>query len=136
MTEGTTDGVVTFDVEKALATARETVGEEAVLICVAYDESAFTTVHVDERFDALYPGAGARREHFGEIHSYVHLDFIERELFTELFLQPGRVKAFVTYMNALIAIRIVTGGEGLFLGIAPGTETTELVERVESVLRE
>lgn len=136
MTEGTTDGVVTFDVEAALATARETVGADAVLICVAYDETEFTTVHVDERIDALYPDEGTRTEHFGEIHSYVHLDFTERELFKELFVQPGRVKAFVTYMDAFIAIRIVTGEEGLFLGIAPGTEITELVERLESVLRE
>ena len=136
MTKGTADSVVTFDVEEPLATAREAVGEDAVLICVAYDESMFTTIHVDERLDALYPDEGARAEHFGEIHSYVHLDFTERELFKELFIQPGRVKAFVTYMNAFIAVRIVTGKEGLFLGIAPGTEITELVERVESVLRE
>lgn len=135
--EDTTDAgdVVGFDVDASLAAAREAVGDDAVLLCVVYDDSRFRTVYVDDRVDALYPSREERTEHFGQIHSYVHLDFTERELFEELFLQPDGVRAFVTYMGTVIAVRAVSEREGLFLALAPSSPVTELVDAVEDVLR-
>ncbi|MFQ3319394.1 MAG: hypothetical protein ACI8UR_000046 [Natronomonas sp.] len=136
MAEDEGDWVVSFGAERALDVARETVDDDALLLCVVYDETEFRTMYVDERVDALYPDEDARIEHFGQIHSYVHLDFTERELFDELFLDPDGVRAFVTYMGTNIAIRVVTETEGVFLTVAPGTAVTPLVDAVEDVVTE
>lgn len=126
---------VGFDVDAVLAAAKEAVGDDRVLLCVAFDDADFRTVYVDERVDALYADDEQRREHFGQIHSYVHLDFTERDLFEDLFLQPDGIRAFVTYMGTLIAVRVVTETEGIFISLAPGTPVTELVDAVEAVIR-
>lgn len=128
------DDIVGFDADASLAAARGAVGEGRVLICVAYDDTDFRTVYVDERIDAMYPDEGERRTHFGQIHSYVHLDFTEQDLFEDLFLEPDGTRAFVTYMGNLIAVRVVTETEGLFLALAPGSPVTELVDAVEDAL--
>lgn len=127
--------VVDFDVDAVLATAREAVGERRLLVCVVYDVNDFGTVYVDDRIDALYEDENARTEHFGEIHSYVHLDFTEGKLFEELFLEPDGVRAFVTYMGNLVAVRIVADEQGVFLAVPPGTPVTDLVDAVEAVLQ-
>ena len=126
--------VVDFDEEEALAAAREAVGDAAVLVCVVYDASDFRTVYVDDRIDSTYESERARAEHFGQIHSYVHLDFTEGELFRELFREPDGVRAFATYMNSHVAVRVVTDKQGVFLSVAPDAPVTDLVNAVEGVL--
>lgn len=127
--------VVDFDAEAALSTANRAIGDENVFSCVVYDDTEFRTVYVDERVDDLYADVGDREEHFGEIHSYVHLDFSEQALFEELFRDPAGVRAFVTYMGTLIAVRVVHDRQGLFLSVAPTSPVTKLVTAVESDVR-
>lgn len=126
--------VVDFDSDAVLAAANETVGEEAVLICVVYDVTDFRTVYVDERVNAMYGEETDRAEHFGKIHAYVHLDFTEGELFGELFLEPNGIRAFVTYMGNVIAVRVVTDKQGVFLVMSPETPVTDLVNAVEDAM--
>lgn len=126
--------VVDFDADAVLAAANETVGEEAVLICVVYDVADFRTVYVDERVNAMYGGKTDREKHFGQIHAYVHLDFTEGELFGELFLDPDGIRAFVTYMGNVIAVRVVTDKQGVFLVVSPETPVTDLVNAVEDAM--
>jgi hypothetical protein len=127
--------VVEFDAEAALAAANEAIGSEKVFSCVVYDAESFRTAYVDDRLDELYADTDGRREHFDEIHSYVHLDFTEQELFEELFRDPEGVRAFVTYMGSLIAVRIVTDKQGVFFSVAPDAPVTKLVSAVETELR-
>jgi len=126
--------VVGFDAEAVLSAAREAVGEDAVLICVVYDAEAFRTVYVDDRVDGMYEDETARTEHFGQIHAYVHLDFTEQELFRELFIDPDGIRAFVTYMGSLVAVRVVAEKRGVFLGVAPEAPVTPLVDAVEDLM--
>jgi hypothetical protein len=123
--------VVDFDAEAVLSAARDAVGDEAVYVCVVYDAADFRTVYVDDRVDELYDDADERADHFGQIHSYVHLDFTEQQLFNELFRQPDGVRAFVTYLDSLVAVRVVSGGQGVFLSVAPDAPVTDLVNAVE-----
>lgn len=126
---------VDFDPEAALAAARSAVDSRNILTCVAYDTETFETVYVDDRVDEMYADVGAREEHFGRIHSYVHLDFTERQLFEELFVEPDGVRAFVTYMGSTIAARVVANSQGIFFSLSPETAVTQLVEAVEPTLR-
>lgn len=133
MSDGEGD-VVDFDAEAVLEAARSAAGERSVFSCVVYDDTDFETVYVDDRIQATYEDEAAREEHFGQIHSYVHLDFTEMELFRELFREPGSIRAFVTYMDAFVAVRIVAEKQGVFLSVAPGAPVTNLVDAVEEVL--
>lgn len=133
MSDGDRD-VVDFDPEAVLAAAREAAGDDAVFSCVVYDQSHFRTVFVDDLVDAAYGDVADREEHFGQIHSYVHLDFTEMELFRELFRDPGHIRAFVTYMDAFVAVRVVDDRQGVFLSVAPDAPVTDLVDAVEAEL--
>ncbi len=75
------------------------------------------------------------RYHFAGIHAYVYLDFTERQLFEDLFIESGGTRAFVTYLMNLAAIRVVDETEGLFCSVAPGTPVSGVVELVESIIR-
>ena len=123
-----------FDAEEALSAAHSVVDEATLLICVVYDAETFRTVYVDDRVDALYSDTDAREEHFGRVHEYVHLDFMEADLFEELFIDPGSVHAFVTYMDTTIAVRVVADREGVYFVLTPEAAVTKLVEAVKQVL--
>ncbi|WP_336133706.1 hypothetical protein [Natronomonas amylolytica] len=127
--------VVDFDPEAVLSAANGAIGAENVFTCVVYDAERFRTVHVDDRLEALYADHEERQAHFGEVHSYVHLDFTERELFEELFRDPEGVRAFVTYMSSLVAVRVVSEKQGVFFSIAPDAPVTKLVTSVEAEMQ-
>ncbi|WP_254535190.1 hypothetical protein [Halomarina litorea] len=126
--------LVSFDANRAMEVLRETLGDD-LLVVVEYDRDGFNTLYVADVIRALYPDEGAMQEHFAGIHAYVYLDFTERELFEDLFIESGGTRAFVTYMVNLVAIRVVRETEGLFLSAVPGTPVTELVELVEGIIR-
>jgi hypothetical protein len=132
--DGRTD-VVDFDAEDALSAANDAIGAENVFSCIVYDAETFRTVYVDPRVEGLYADTETRREHFEEIHSYVHLDFSEYDLFEELFRDPEGVRAFVTYMGSLVAVRVVSEKQGLFLSVAPDAPVTKLVTAVEAEIQ-
>jgi hypothetical protein len=132
--DGRTDAV-DFDADAALSAANDTIGSENVFTCVVYDAETFQTVYVDPRVEGLYADAEKRQEHFGEIHSYVHLDFTEQKLSEELFRDPEGIRAFVTYMASLVAVRVVTEKQGIFFSVAPDVPVTKLVNAVEAEIR-
>ena len=133
MSDGERD-VVDFDAGAVLEAARSAVGERSLFTCVVYDDADFETVYVDDRIRAIYEDDASREEHFGQIHSYVHLDFTEMELFRELFREPGRIRAFVTYMDAFVAVRVVAEKQGVFLSVSPNAPVTDLVDAVEDAI--
>jgi hypothetical protein len=133
MSEEDSADLVDFDAEGTLAAARGAAGEENVLIWVVYDDADFRTLYVDDRIDEMYPDEAARNEHFGRIHSYVHLEFPEKELFEDTFLEPDGVRAFVTYMGNLVAVRVVADKQGVFVSLAPDSPVSDVVDAVEGV---
>ncbi|WP_338729335.1 hypothetical protein [Haladaptatus sp. DJG-WS-42] len=130
---GTTT-VVDFDAEAALEAAAS-ISDAEVLIGVEYNTEAFNILYVSDVVDTLYQDREQMTAHFDTIHSYVHLDFTERELFKDLFVDPAGVRAFVTYMGNMIAIRLLSGDDGLFIGLAPGSAVTGVVTSVEAAVK-
>ncbi|MFB6136241.1 MAG: hypothetical protein ABEJ04_05740 [Halobacteriaceae archaeon] len=134
MAESNESSVVSFDAAGALAAARGVAGE-AVRVCVEYDDESFRVLHVGDEVAAVYGDEEAMYDHFEEIHSYVHVDFTEKELFTDtLFPVADGVEYMVTGMDAFTLLRVYVGDEGLFFSLDPGTAVVPLVEAVRDAL--
>ncbi|PSP55554.1 hypothetical protein BRC82_05085 [Halobacteriales archaeon QS_1_67_19] len=125
--------LVEFDADAAVSAARECDGGP-VHLCVEYTPEEFHTLYADEVTTALYGDREAMADHFGEVHSYVHVDFTEKDLFSEIFRAAGEVRSFVTYMDHVVLVRFLVDQEGLFLTTDPGADVTALVEAVEAHL--
>ncbi|WP_435175140.1 hypothetical protein [Halorussus sp. AFM4] len=128
-------GLVDFEADAAVAAARGEAGD-AVRLCVEYTPEEFRTLYADDQTLALYGGdREAMVDHFEEVHSYVHVDFTERDLFSDVFRGAGEVRSFVTFMEHVAVIRVLVGQQGLFLAVDPDADVTALVEAVEAELR-
>lgn len=135
MTEGSEGGVATgFDAGAAVDAAADAAGED-LLLAVVYDRERFEILRVAEVVRSFYEDDAAMREHFADVHSYVHLDFTERELFEDLFVGAGAVRSFTTHMDQLVAVRVISGTEGLFVSLVPGTPVRDVLAAVEEQIR-
>lgn len=128
-----TSTLVEFDGDAALSAARE-VDEEAVHLCVEYTAEEFHTLYADDVTMALYGDREEMTDHFEEVHSYVHIDITEKDLFREIFRGAGEVRSFVTFMDHVVLVRFVTDQEGLFISADPDADVTAIVEAVETAI--
>jgi hypothetical protein len=125
--------LVDFDADAAVSAAREQ-SEGEVHLCVEYTTEGFHTLYADETTLSLYGDREQMTDHFEEVHSYVHVDFTERNMFEDVFVGAGEVRSFVTQMEYVTLIRVLDGEQGLFLTVDPGTDVTAIVEAVEAGL--
>jgi hypothetical protein len=104
---------------------------------VEFDEDEFNLVYVDDVSLSFYEDEDAMLEHFEQIHSYVHLDFMEKEFFTEdIFPLADRVRYITTSLDVFTVVRVYFGSQGLFLALDSGEEVQPVVEAVEAVYEE
>ena len=129
-----TSQLVEFDADAGLTAARETAGD-AVYSFIEYDSETFNVLYASEETLALYGGREAMLDHFEEIHSYVHIDFTERDLFSEELLpHAGEVQTIVTRQDRLTLIRLFHGDGGLVISLAPDEPILPLLDAVESAI--
>ena len=126
--------VVSFDAQAVVEAILDEV-DDSLLVVAEYDRDRVNPLYVSDVVRALYEDEQAMNDHFAGIHAYMYLDFTERELFEDLFIESGGVRAFVTYMHNLVAIRLINETEGLFVSLAPRSPVTAVIERVESIIR-
>lgn len=128
------DGGAHIDGEAAFEAVRDRV-EGDVFTCVRYDAESFDVVHVAEATENLYEDREAMYAHFEEIHSYLHLDVNEMELFTEqLFPVANDVCYIATGLDAFTLVRVYAGEEGLFLSVEPDEPVEPLVAAVRETV--
>lgn len=126
--------VVTFDADAARE-AIEAVLEGPLYSLVEYDAESFNPLYVDEETVALYEDEADMQEHFDQIHSYVHLDFAEMDLFVdELLPVANRVDYIATGLDVLTFVRIYVGQEGLFIAVDPDEPVEPIVEAVKEAV--
>lgn len=127
-------GVIDGDADAALAAAREA-AEGPLYSFVEYDDEEFNVLYVDDATREFYDDEEQMLEHFERIHSYVHVDFTERELFTEeLFPIAERVDYITTAMDFLKIVRVYHGRQGLFLAVEPDEPVAPLVAAIGNAL--
>lgn len=126
--------LVSFDADAALAAALDAV-DGPLYGFATYTSENFRLLHIDDRLMALYRDREQMREHFAELHSYVHIDFTERELFeNQLFPEVGSVRTFVTQMDEMTFVRLLDVDQGVFFSVAPDEPVIELSEAIERAL--
>jgi hypothetical protein len=128
--------LLSVDVESMRDAVAETV-EGSLRSFVEFDEETFHLVYVDDVSLSFYEDEAAMREHFEQIHSYVHLDFMEKEFFTEdIFPLADRVRYITTSLDVFTVVRVYLGDEGLFLVLDSGEPVEPVVEAVEAIYEE
>lgn len=128
--------VVDFDVEAACEAVERTV-EGSLRSCVEYDADRFNPVYVDDVTRAFYDDEDEMYDHFDQIHSYVHLDLAEMDLFTEeLFPIADRVRYLVTALDAFKLVRVYVDGDGLFLALDHDEPVEPIVEAIHGAIDE
>lgn len=125
---------VNFDATAALEAVQDA-ATGTVYTFVAFDQHAFDPVYVAEETKALYPDEETMYEHFGEVHSYVHLDLVEQRLMTEdLFPVAEGVRFVATGLSHLTMVRVYVEDEGVFFAVEPDEDIQSLVGAMESVI--
>lgn len=134
MPDDTGSETPSFDAEAVLDAVRDAV-EDDLLTAVAYDADDFETLYVADAVYDMYPSEDRMYEHFDHLHSYVHLDFTEVELFQgDLLPYAGDVRFLVTGFEALTVVRVLYDRDGLFLGLTPDASMDAVMDAVRSEL--
>lgn len=126
--------VVSFDVESLRSIIEETI-EGTLRSMVEYNAEEFNPLYVDDVTLAFYDDEAQMHAHFERIHSYVHLDFTEINLFTEsLFPPTDRVRFLATGFDLFTLLRVYVDNEGVFLALDPDEPVEPLVAAIEDAL--
>ncbi|WP_435154609.1 hypothetical protein [Haladaptatus sp. DFWS20] len=133
MTISNDSSLVSFDADAAVAVLKDR-ASNSVHLCVEYDTEEFNTLFSDQMTLDLYASEREMVDHFEEVLSYVHVDFMEKDLFEDVFRDAGAVRSFATYMQHVILVRVLIDEEGLFFTVDPGSDVTALVEAVEEAV--
>ncbi|AHG05400.1 hypothetical protein HALDL1_15055 [Halobacterium sp. DL1] len=125
--------VVSLDVAAMQAAIEEAV-EGSLRSLVEFDADEFNALYVDDLTLQFYEDEDEMQTHFEEIHSYVHLDFTEKEFYKEdIFPLSERVRYLATGFDVFTVVRVYFGDEGLFLSLDRGEPVEPVVDAVESV---
>ena len=129
-----TSGLVSFDTEAALQAALDTV-DGPLYAFAEYTSSDFEVLHIDDQLRSFYRDDEQMYRHFSELHSYVHIDFTERDLFeTTLFPGVGRVETFVTQMEGMAFARLLSDEGGVFFSVEPDEPVVDLIQAVQRTM--
>lgn len=102
---------------------------------VEYDKDEFNLLYVADTTRSFYEDDEQMHDHFEEIHSYVHLDFVEMDLFTDrLFPLADRVEYITTRLDFMKLVRFYVGDRGLFVSVEPDEPIVEIAEIVRESL--
>lgn len=134
--EATDDRALDLDIDDSAALDAALKAVEGTLYAfVAYTSDDYRIAHVDDSLMEMYRDDAQMYDHFETIHSYVHIDFMEREMFeNELFPAVGPVRSFITQMQSMTVIRVIRGDGGLFLAVEPDEPVSSLVDAVEAAI--
>lgn len=132
MSEDTAGPGATLDGDRLVERLRDRV--QGTLFAVAtYDVEDVDLLYVSDAARNFYESEEQMYDHFETIHSYVHVDFVEMELFTdELFPLAEDVEYVVTSMDFLKLVRVYEGDVGVFFSIEPDEPVVPLVEVVRA----
>lgn len=123
-----------FDADSVREAVRETVSGPLYSFC-EYDTESFRPLYLDDRTVSMYDSREAMLEHFELIHTHVHMDFMQSNLFREtLFPDAERVEYITTAMDFLKILRVYVGDNGLFIAIDPDEPVVPIVDAIKDVL--
>lgn len=130
------DPVLTeFDASGALEAAESLIGDD-LYVCGEFTVDDF---HILYASDWVVDQYGEETDIWvvgDRLHEYMNIDFVERRLFNDLYPQVEETNAFVTYTDYAAIIRILNGGDGLYLSVDTDAPVSRLVSELADVLTE
>lgn len=118
----------------ALVDALAGVVDGTLYSVVEYDRVRLNVVYADEATLAFYQDRDHLIAHFEHIHSHVHGDFEQMELFVDdLFPVADRVEYVTTALEFMKLVRVYNEKNGLFVAIEPDEPVQPVVETIRSL---
>jgi hypothetical protein len=116
----------------AIAAARESLGDDLRTVA-EYDADDYNLIYIAAWLrDRL--GEEGVEETARQLHGYVHLDFVERDLFGDLTPVAGEVRTNITRLEHATFVRYLVGDAGIFLSVDPDADLTALCEAMDAAL--
>ena len=125
--------LVAFDADAAFEVVEAAVGER-LRTFAEYDPSDYRVLYASDRLLDRLGGEETFETVAERFHGFVHLDFVERELFADLSPAAGEVSTYVTRLENTMYVRYLVGDEGLFFSVAPDTHVVPVLERLDEVV--
>ncbi len=123
-----------FDADRVRRTVQETV-TGPLYAFAEYDTESFRPLFLDDRTVSMYDGREEMLDHFDKIHTNVHMDFMQIQLFRNtLFPAADRVEYITTAMDYLKILRVYVGDDGLFIGLEPDEPVVPIVDAIRDCL--
>ncbi|MGM0604456.1 MAG: hypothetical protein ACQETB_02160 [Halobacteriota archaeon] len=126
-------GVFGADTDSIVASLREAC-DGTLYVVVEYDADSYEAVYVSDAMRSYYDDEAAMYDHFDRIHSYIHVDFAEIDLFTDtLFPIADDVEYIATSLDFIKLVRIYDGTGGVFVTVDPEEPIVDLVAAVREL---
>ncbi|NUB92900.1 hypothetical protein HTZ84_02485 [Haloterrigena sp. SYSU A558-1] len=123
-----------FDADRVRQVVRNTVSGPLYAFC-EYDTESFRPLYIADETIAMYESKDAMLEHFERIHTNVHMDFMQIELFRNtLFPDADRVEYIATAMDFLKILRVYVGDDGLFISVEPDEPVEPIVDAIKETV--
>ncbi|MCL9814137.1 hypothetical protein [Natranaeroarchaeum aerophilus] len=128
------DSVLTdFNATAALRAVEDRVGDD-IFVCGEFTPDDFHILYVSDRALEQYDSETDIWVVGDVIHEYMNVDFLERELFNDLYPQVTETNAFVTYTDYAAIVRVLQGEEGFYLSVDPQAPVSEIVNELTAIL--
>jgi hypothetical protein len=120
----------------AMFDAVEGVAGDGLRAFVEYDTETYNPVYIGPMVVEEYGENGDVTEFAETIHSYVKLDFSEREMYRDLYDRGTDGMGFATFLEGSIVVRYVFAETALYVSLQSSASPNEVIRAIEAVLRD
>jgi hypothetical protein len=103
---------------------------------VEYDPEAYNPVYIAPMVVEEYGEDGDITDFAETIHSYVKLDFSEREMYRELYHRGTDGMGFATFLDGSIVVRYVFDETALYVSLNSAASPKDVIGAIEAVVRD
>lgn len=120
-----------FDMEAVVDEARAVAGESLLVVAV-YDPKRYAVVYLDESVEGGYSDIDEVFEVGDDLHKHLYVDYLEQSLVGDMHPSFGSARAFVTYLDGVVLVRVVDPGAnvGVLVALDPDAAVTPVVEAI------
>lgn len=125
--------LVEFDADEVVD-AIDRIAGDSMGLCAEYNVRSYNVLYLDPVVEGQFESLDELFEVGDDLHTTMYLDVIQRELLDEYHPALGEVRAFVTFFEGVVFVRVFVGLEGLFVALEPDSPITRVVEAVEAAI--
>lgn len=127
--------MIDWDVEAMFAAVERVAGDD-LRAFVEYDAERYNPVYIAPMVVEEYGENGDITAFAETIHSYVKLDFSEREMYRDLYDRGTDGMGFATFLEGSIVVRYVFDETALYVSLRAQESPREVIRAIESVVED